>query len=320
MPIKFTQPFTRMPVRFNPEALVAEVKALPKEAWVPHPDGFAGNDAVRLISPDGAATDASTGNMKPTPYLEACPFIQELMRWIGSVWGRSRLMGLAAGSEVPLHIDSQYYWRTHIRIHVPVITNPAVLFTCAGETVHMAPGECWTFDSFMPHDVQNKGSEHRVHLVIDTVGGGRLYDLIEAGTARPDAKPVEFSPGDGDGAPLRLEQVNSPVIMSPWEIASHIAMLREQAVPNPLLGAVVAKLDRFLHEWGSIWAMYGTDPKGIPIYRRLLQIAQQDLTNLRGGGQVSLRNGVPLYYMFERLVFENAIAGTSEPEARKMAS
>ena len=316
MTIEFGQPFIRLPVRFDPDALVREVRALPKAAWVPHPDGFPGNDAVRLISPDGAATDASSGDMQPTEYLAACPFIRELMCWIGAVWGRSRLMGLAAGAEVPPHIDSHYYWRTHIRIHVPVITNPGVEFTCGDRTVHMEPGECWIFDSFLPHNVQNRGSEHRVHLVVDTVGGGRLYDLIAAGRAREDAPLMPFRPGSGDGAPMRLERYNSPAVMSPWEIRAHIAFLRDQAVPHPRLPIVLGKLDRFAHEWGAVWASYGPEAGGVSIYRRLLQIVAQDLGQV-GGDPVILRNGAPLLHIFERLVLENAVAQPAAPQLRR---
>ena len=34
-------------------------------------------------------------------------------RALGGVWGRSRLMALAPGAEVPAHVDAHYYWRTH---------------------------------------------------------------------------------------------------------------------------------------------------------------------------------------------------------------
>ena len=55
-----------------------------------------------------------------------------------------------------------------------------MLFTCGDETVHMAAGECWVFDSFLRHDVQNKGDAQRIHLVLDTVGGGILPELMKA--------------------------------------------------------------------------------------------------------------------------------------------
>ena len=133
-----------------------------------------------LITPGGAVTDGFEGAMAATSSLRSCPYIMEIMAELGCVWGRSRLMGLAPGREVPPHVDSHYYWRTHHRLHIPVITNPGVSFNCGDQTVHMAAGECWMFDSFRFHDVQNKGSEQRIHLVIDTVGGGRLFELIDA--------------------------------------------------------------------------------------------------------------------------------------------
>jgi aspartyl/asparaginyl beta-hydroxylase (cupin superfamily) len=134
---------------------------------------------VPLVSPNGDLTDAIVGSMRPTQHLERCPAIMGLMAELDCTWGRSRLMALAPGAQVPVHVDLHYYWRTHFRLHIPVITNPGVLFTCNDETVHMAAGECWLFDSFALHNVQNRGTERRVHLVLDTAGGEKLWDLVE---------------------------------------------------------------------------------------------------------------------------------------------
>jgi hypothetical protein len=317
MTIKFEQPLVRLPIRFDTEALEAEVKALPAAAWVPHPNKFPGNDAVRLITPDGEPTDVLQGSMAPTEYLQACPYIMEIMGELGGVWGRSRLMGLAAGSEVPPHIDSHYYWRTHLRIHIPVITNPGVEFTCGGETVNMAAGECWVFDSFRRHEVHNRGTEHRVHLVLDTVGGGRLWDLIEA--AQGGASPPEprlLSPGQGRTEPLLFEKINSPTVMSPWEVRCHVALLADMAVPDPVLAPVIRRLDRFIYEWGAVWAAYGPDPAAIPNYQRLLVETARDL-NALGGARLMLTNELRLFHVLERLVFEVAI---SAPEAQTITA
>src|SRR5438270_3855208 len=222
------QPFLKLPIRFDADALAAEVRALPPQAWTPPPTGYVGNEAVRLITPFGKPTDDIEGPMGPTEWLQQCDYIRHIMAAVGAVWGRSRLMGLAAGGEVPAHIDINYYWRTHLRIHIPVITNPGVQFTCGDRTVHMAPGECWTFDSFRWHDVQNKGSEQRIHLVIDTVGGGRLPELMSAAEAGDD-EPRFVRPAPGGANGLLFENVNSPAIMSPWEMRCHLAFIREQA-------------------------------------------------------------------------------------------
>ncbi|MEO7564512.1 MAG: aspartyl beta-hydroxylase, partial [Sphingomicrobium sp.] len=66
MTIAFKQPLVRLPIRFDTAALAAEVAALPRSAWVPHPNKFPGNDAVRLISTGGKPTDAFDGAQAPT--------------------------------------------------------------------------------------------------------------------------------------------------------------------------------------------------------------------------------------------------------------
>ena len=62
----FDQPFLKLPVRFDAEALEREVRALPDSAWVPHPTGFKGNEAVRLVTVGGEPTDGSRAQTRPT--------------------------------------------------------------------------------------------------------------------------------------------------------------------------------------------------------------------------------------------------------------
>lgn len=316
MTIAFKQPLVRLPIRFDTAALAAEVAALPRSAWVPHPNKFPGNDAVRLISTGGKPTDAFDGAQAPTENLLACHYIMEMMAELGGVWGRSRLMGLAAGAEVPAHIDSHYYWRTHLRIHIPVITNPGVEFTCGGETVHMEAGECWVFDSFRRHEVHNRGSQHRVHLVLDTVGGARLWDLVaQAQNAAAPIEPRLFAPGGRRGEPLLFEKVNSPRVMSPWEIRCHVRLLADMALPHPLLTPLLELLDRFVAQWAALWAAYGSDDDGLANYRALLAQTARELQALRAE-TIMLSNDLPFYHVLERLVFEVALASPASPAVR----
>jgi hypothetical protein len=307
--MQLDRPFLKLPIRFDADALAADVRALPKSAWVPHPTGFVGNEAVRLVTPGGGPTDELKGQMGSTEQLLACPYIMQVMAEIGSVWGRSRLMGLGPGADVPQHIDIHYYWRTHWRIHIPVITNSEVSFTCGDETVRMAAGECWVFDSFRMHSVHNGGDQQRVHLVLDTVGGGRLRDLIEAaqgGTAEEELVPPASGPRDT----LAFERVNSPVVMSPWEIRAHTAYLADHAEPHPLLGAVLKRFDHFADDWASVWAQFETDEGGWPAYVELLTDLKRDLATLGGSGIV-LKNKWPLYVVFEQMVLMNLFADSA---------
>ena len=304
--MRLTQPFLKLPIRFDGETLEREVRALPPQAWVPHATGFPGNEAVRLVTVNGQPTDAFEGPMRPTEHLGTCPYIQKVMAELGGVWGRSRLMGLGAGAEVPEHVDSHYHWRTHLRIHVPVITNSKVEFTCGGETVHMAPGECWVFDSFRWHEVHNRGPERRVHLVLDTVVTEHLWDLIDA--AQSGATDAKLRPPDEAAPePLLFEQVNAPGVMSPWEIRCHLAFLAEQAETHPELAAVTRRLDRFADAWASLWARFGPSDEGLAEYRQLAARTRTEVDAL-GAKDIRLRNELELSFVLDQLVFAMAVA------------
>jgi hypothetical protein len=300
--MKLRQPFVKLPIRFSAERLAAEVRALPPSAWMPHPQGFVGNEAVPLVSPNGEMTNAFDGPMAATAPLRACPYIMEIMREIGAVWGRSRLMSLAAGADVPAHVDLSYYWRTHVRLHIPIITNPAVEFICDDQTVHMKAGECWIPDTFRRHSVRNGGSEQRIHLVLDTVGGERLWELIKAAEEGVKAPTVPT------GAPqLAFEQVNAVMIMSPYELQYHLNHLIEHLVEHPHSLALLKRLDRFVVGWTAEWAKSGPDPRGVPEYRRLIAAAHHEIAELCGT-EVLLDNGKTFLFFFERFVLANAVS------------
>src|SRR6185295_4373500 len=116
-PMRFDTPFIKLPIQFDAEALEREVRALPDSSWVPHPTGFVGNEAVRLVTVNGQPRDDFEGPMRPAADLARLPYVQQVMAELDGVWSRSRLMGLGPGAEVPEHVDSHYHWRTHIRIH-----------------------------------------------------------------------------------------------------------------------------------------------------------------------------------------------------------
>jgi len=306
--MRLTHPFLKLPLQFDAAALEREVRALPEAAWVPHPTGFEGNEAVRLVTAGGRPTDDLDGEMAPTPELLAMPYVQQIMGEIGGVWGRSRLMGLRAGGEVPLHVDSHYYWRTHWRIHIPIITSPQVLFSCGPETIHMKPGECWLFDSFRWHRVVNGGTEQRVHLVLDTVGGGTFWDHVEAAHRGAPAQMVAPSPARPHE--LRFERINSPVIMSPWEMRVHISFIASHAEPHPQLEPVLRRIERFADDWAAVWTQYETDRAGWPAYEALLSQVKRDLIAL-GAPALQLRNHLQLLQVLDHIVLVMAIDGAA---------
>ena len=310
--MRLDRPLLKLPLRYDAAALAAEVAALPPSAWLPHPGKLPGNDAVPLVTPGGAITNGFAGPMAPTEHLAACPYIMAIMADLGAVWGRSRLMGLAPGSDVPEHVDVGYYWRTHLRVHVPIVTEPDVAFTAGGETVHMAAGECWVFDTFQMHKVRNAGSAKRIHLVLDTVGGERLWDLVAMAQAG-QAVSILPSPGSGPAPPIAYEQLNLPDVMSGWEIRCHIDYLLGLAPAGLATDAVALRLERFASGWMAIWAEHGADPAGLPGYRRLLDGVRDDMRTLRAGS-ILLSNQVPLDRALNELIFLVAAPAAGRPQ------
>jgi len=83
---------------------------------------------------------------------------------------RAFIARMAPNSEIGRHKDKgDVSARTH-RIHLPIVTNPACLFTVDDETEHLAAGELWLIDNTNKyHSVVNGGSEYRIHLILDVL-------------------------------------------------------------------------------------------------------------------------------------------------------
>lgn len=312
--MNFKKPLMQLPITFRADLLQAEIKMLGEGAWSAHPQGFAGNDAVPLVAPGGGLTDRISGPMAPTEHLLKLPYVMAVMGELGGVWGRSRLMRLAPGAEVPRHVDVHYYWRTHIRIHIPIYTNPDVTFTCGSEHVHMAAGESWIFDSFEVHDVQNRGSQDRLHLVLDTVGGDRMWQLIEEAQDGIVPPSERWTP-DPSGIPpeLRFEQFNLPRIMSTWEVQCHINYVAKAVVPGSSTEPVLKRMERFAAIWQAIWSQFEDSDDGVPAYRSAIEAAQNDISALNGN-EILLVNEIPIAKALSALIFSNAISGRVGPK------
>lgn len=291
-------PFVQLPFKFDAEVLAAEVRALPDSVWMAHPSGLTGNSAAALISHVGGDNDDFAGQMVVTPHLIASPYIRQVMASFDEVLGRSRLMKLAVGSEVSRHIDFNYHWYSRLRIHIPVITNPGVIFTCGDAQVHMQAGESWIFDSWRWHRVVNEGAEDRVHLVIDLSGSSRFWqtvaESVAAGGSPETCRRIE--PDQEDAATLRTERYNTAPVMAPGEveaIARELISDFERCDENSaeLVTQYRVLLENFGRDWRELWYQYGPHAAGWPHYRQLINMTQGQLHPERRA-LVTYSNGV----------------------------
>ncbi|HEX2060133.1 MAG TPA: sulfotransferase, partial [Thermoanaerobaculia bacterium] len=244
--------FIRLPLIFDAARLAEEVARFDESDWRPHPEGHPGNWALPLVSVGGdPENDGVKGAMRPTPHLARCPYIREVLASLGSPIGRTRLMRIDGNAEATPHVDLNYYWMQRVRVHVPVITDPAVRFICGEREIHMAAGEAWVFDTWKVHNVVNPKETRRIHLVIDT-------------KMAPHPGPL---PARGERG-LEFETHNYPVVMSPEEQASLVPLLD---------GALSREVERFLDAWREIWHVHGERRSGWPKYRALLARFDEEL-------------------------------------------
>jgi len=285
---------------FDAARLNAEIAALGEAPWRPHPQNFPGNSMLPLVAVNGDPADEGfAGRMRPTPALEQCPYVLQTMASLGVTIGRTRLMRLAGQAEVSLHADQGYYWVDRVRVHVPIVTQPTVRFQCGGAEVNMAAGECWIFDTWRMHRVINANDDQRIHLVVDTVGGEKFWELVDAGQARPkqtipgwSARHVAYDPSNA--AQPAFEDVNVPNIMTPWEATTRLAFIIGEGAGHPLLAQIHIPADRFLRQWRALWARYGESDAGKADYhaclQKLINEVQEPASKIRYGNDVLMFN------------------------------
>lgn len=319
--MRLAQPFRRLAVAFDAARLREEIAQLPAEAWSAHPGALPGNSALRLISVEGGENDATNGAMRPTPHLARLPYVRQVLASFGVVWSRSRLLRLDAGASVPAHADINHHWYSRVRVHIPVVTQPAVRFHCGGESVHMAAGEAWIFDNWRLHHVENGGDAPRIHLVADTSGSAAFWRFAEqGGVPGTDTRLVRFDP-HLDAEPL-AERASPPLVMSPAEVDLLLADLRAEltalddtAKSRALLAQYHGLLDALMRDWRQLYALHGEQSGGWTAFEQLRDAVRAAASEL-GGRLVVASNRVAANRVLEGRVLRDCLSLDRVVESR----
>ncbi len=179
----------RLPFHFDPADLQRDLAALGDASWIAHfvKQNYTGDWSVLPLRGKAGAThpvmmiysDPGCTDFADTPFLAACPCYQEVLATLQCPLQSVRLMRLTPGSVIKEHCDHDLAAETgHVRLHLPIITNPGVEFLLNGTPVVMRPGELWYLRLADPHRVANHGPADRVHLVIDAVMNPWLENLL----------------------------------------------------------------------------------------------------------------------------------------------
>ncbi len=281
--MELSHPFIRLPFSFDIERLRQELSGFKDSVWMAHPNRINGNSAVPLVSLNGEDNDDFSGEMRVTPHLSSCAYIQQVMASFDEVIARSRLMKLSAGAEVTEHVDFNYHWYDRVRIHIPIATTPDVEFYCGDAKIHMQAGECWIFDSWRQHKVINGSNSDRTHLVIDTAGSSRFWNMVERmAQFAPDFDHSNFQEQikhvdyvKDRKVQIRTERFNVAPVMAPGELEAIAKELISDVASNPdnnpaLINEYRRLLNNLAKDWREVWLQYGYDSSGVERYRSLL--------------------------------------------------
>jgi uncharacterized protein (TIGR03032 family) len=299
--MRLDRPFIQLPIRVDPAPLVAEVAALPSEAWRPHPEGAPGNSAVPLVCHDGDPDDErALAPMAASPLLADLPDVRAAMAVLRAPIGRSRLMRVASRGRLGSHVDTNRYWQEHLRVHIPVVTDPSVRFTCDDEEVHMAAGEVWVFDTWREHGVDNPAGHDRIHLVIDTVGSADLWQAITAGAQNAAGFAGMTSPPSADS--LRFEVNAGSPLATPWQqelLGGRLLRdVLDSAAPDTDRERAGVAIRGFLADWRAEWFAAAPPDR---VGEQFLELGRR-LRRQLADSTVVLANGVAIGRAVEQLL------------------
>jgi hypothetical protein len=179
----------KLALTFEPAGLQSDLRGILAGEFIPHFNkGYYEGDwsVVPLRSIGGRADHiypdpTNTHKFADTPLLDRCPHVRAALAAFRCDLQAVRFLRLKAGSVVKEHTDYNLgYEDGEVRLHIPVVTNPAVEFVLGGKRIAMNPGEVWYHNFNLPHRVANKGDSDRIHLVLDCFLNDWLRDLILA--------------------------------------------------------------------------------------------------------------------------------------------
>jgi len=183
-------------IQIDPVRLVADLQAVAQAPWARqdrYQPGTGHWKGLALYSVSGASEDlrcAGRPVVRRTPAGERCAYIcDELLPQFRAPLLRVAFYRLEAGTTIGEHRDyGQNRSMGYVRVHVPVVTNDAVLMYVGGRPHRFLVGEAWYFDASCAHRVENNGGEDRIHLIVDLVPTRELAGLLRPVTLRDQAR------------------------------------------------------------------------------------------------------------------------------------
>lgn len=98
---------------------------------------------------------------------------------------RLQFARMPPGGVIKTHVDMGGYSATGHRIHVVIDSNPDVKFLVCQEEecipIHVDEGLVFELHNRLHHSVENGGTRHRIHLVVDVAESKRVRRHLKVG-------------------------------------------------------------------------------------------------------------------------------------------
>ena len=186
----------RLPFAFDPARLQRDLETAASQQWIAHfvKQNYEGDWSVIPLRGTAGAThpvmmiysDPRAKGFEDSPMLGVCPYFREVLAAFRCPLQAVRLMRLTPGSIIKEHFDDDLSFDDGtVRIHIPITTNPGVVFEVNRRRVDMAVGEAWYLRLCDPHRVANSGETDRVHMVIDATVNDWVGAMLDRAARAP---------------------------------------------------------------------------------------------------------------------------------------
>ncbi|MEK7990020.1 MAG: sulfotransferase [Thiotrichaceae bacterium] len=286
MPMEFTSDFCKLKLQFDNNELQKILALFQAQDWITHGIETCGNASIMLISAGGTYnTDyALSAPAEPTPYLDKCFYIKQIISVLNLPVSRCRLVKLAANSSTPAKIPAHYHWFRHTAIYIPIQTQAGVDFHCGNSQTFMSTTEAWIANPKQAQSLANNSEQDCVYLVIDIKHSTALEQLI----AKSIDKNQEIEQIKLD---IQIDiNLNLPrfrfEVFTPAEIESLTEQLskivEKSDISTEAFSGYQSTLSSFKKEWQLCFEQFGNQHAGeMAYYDAILSFKDKVLAKVR---------------------------------------
>ncbi len=290
--------YFRLPLWFDPIRLQADLAICEEQDWKAHynTNDYRGDwSGISLRSATGSEGDINTiapDSFADTALLLNCPYFRKILEQFPCTLESVRLLALSPGSVIKEHRDPGLgYEHGRFRLHLPIRTDPDVLFIVDNDLLHMEAGQCWYANFSLPHRVEHHGSSRRIHLVIDGIRNDWTDDLFaRAGyDFAAEAKGKEYDSTTKAAMIRQLRLMDSPAARSLLlTLESTLVNERNMLIPEEDVPDVKADknwipvgVEKDIHGYRVKWLHAGDAPFTEPFFHQTIARIKRLETNRR---------------------------------------